>query len=186
MTKLGCPCGNQLWNGCDGDETEYDFVPFSVFEEHYETKPFFSLGRYSDSCTNIWKCDMCDRFMVFDSEPWVTRYMKRIDVDDLPESLAGDPCVEGYIYNNLLFNSVDSHFTWAWKISGKDGEYDWDHLTPRRISEEVFSGANGRFRDWWYCRNYADYIVLYATREMDVPLKAWRRYDQVWDDEEDE
>lgn len=44
MTKLGCPCGNQLWNGCDGDETEYDFVPFSVFEEYYETKPFFQLG----------------------------------------------------------------------------------------------------------------------------------------------
>ena len=138
MAKLGCPCGNQLWNGCDGDETEYDFVPFSVFEENYDKCSFFDL-RNED---------------------------------------------EGYIYNNLLFNSMDSHFTWEWERSGKAFDYTCDYLCPRRIEEEVFSGKNGRYRDWWYCRNYADYIVFYGTRKMDVPLKAWMRYEQVWEKDE--
>lgn len=88
MAKLGCPCGNQLWNGCDGDETEYDFVPFGVFEANYDSCSFFDLRNEDEGCINIWKCDMCDRFMVFDTEPKVTRYMKCICVDDLPANLA--------------------------------------------------------------------------------------------------
>lgn len=182
MAKLGCPCGNRLWNGYDGDETEYDFVPFNVFQEYYDKCSFFDLRNEDEGCINIWKCDMCDRFMVFDTEPHVTRYMKRICVDDLPENLADLPCTEGYIYNNLLFNAVDSHFTWEWEHGGKAFDYSWGYLSPRRIEEEVFSGRNGRYRDWWYCRNFADYIVFYGTREMDVPLKAWMRYEQRWGD----
>lgn len=184
MAKLGCPCGNQLWNGCDGDETEYDFVPFSVFEANYDSCSFFDLRYEDEGCINIWKCDMCDRFMVFDTEPKVTRCMKRICVDDLPANLEELPCVEGYIYNNLLFNEVDSHYTREWEQSGRSFNYSWCYLNPRRMAEEVFSGRNGRYRDWWYCRNYANNIVFYGTRKMDIPLKAWMRYEQTWDDEE--
>ncbi|MCR4869831.1 MAG: hypothetical protein K5859_00870 [Atopobiaceae bacterium] len=184
MAKLGCPCGNQLWNGCDGDETEYDFVPFDVFEDNYDKRSFFDLRDEDEGCINIWKCDMCDRLMVFDTEPSVTRYMKRICVDDLPENLLDLSCTEGYIYNNLFFKAVDEHYTREWERSGRAFNYTWSYLCPQRIKEEVFSGKNGRYRDWWYCRNYADYIVFYGTREMDVPLKAWMRYEQIWEDEE--
>lgn len=107
MAKLGCPCGNVLSNTCDGDETEYDFIPFEVFYKYFDHCSMFSLDQESDKCVNIWKCDMCDRFMVFDEEPHVTRWMKRIDTDVLPENLQELNCIEGYIYNNLLFNEVD-------------------------------------------------------------------------------
>lgn len=184
MAKLGCPCGNVLWNGCDGDETEYDFVPFETCRKYYDTRSMFWFTN-EEGNVNMWKCDMCDRFMVFDTEPHVTRWMKRICVDDLPDALSEEPCVEGYIFNNLLLNAADYHFEWELKKAGKptDEMLDDEYETPRRMEEEVFSGKNGRFRDWWYCRNYADYIVFYGEREMKTPLKAWMRYEQVRDSE---
>lgn len=178
MAKLGCPCGNTLSNSCDGYETEYDFVPFDVFDEYFDSSSMFSLDFESDRCVNIWKCDMCDRFMVFDDDLHVSRWMKRISTDVLPAGLTERSSTEGYIYNNLLFNDVDWHFSQEWEETGRSYEYNWDYLTPRRITEEIFSGKNGRFRNWWYCRDYGDYIVFYGEKEMKYPLKAWEKYDQ--------
>lgn len=183
MAKLSCPCGNSISNSHDGFETEYDFISFSLFNKYYDTTSVFSLYGKSDECINIFKCDMCDRFMVFDEKLFVARYMKRICVDDLPADLSNKPCVEGYIFNNLLFNEVDDHYTREWEISGKAFDYTWDYLTPKRIEEEIFSGREGRFRHWWYCRNYTDYIVFYSEKAMKQPLKAWMRYEQIWKDE---
>lgn len=53
MAKLTCPCGNVLWNGCDGDETEYYFVDNEVLESHLEDLAFFEV-MYNGMSTEMW------------------------------------------------------------------------------------------------------------------------------------
>ena len=55
------------------------------------------------------------------------------------------------------------------------------------MKEQVFSHENGRFRNWWYADLYDDLIVFYSplkdgdSGDRDAaPVKAWRRYSQVW------
>lgn len=52
------------------------------------------------------------------------------------------------------------------------------------MEERIFSHENGRFRNWWYADLYDDPIVFYSPfrdREKGAaPVKAWRRYSQVW------
>ena len=107
MAKLGCPCGNVLWNGCDGDETEYYFVENGVLDEHLDDFAFFEL-EYNDMSTEIWKCDVCDRMMVFDDPCGpVSRYMRRIDADSIGEDELSRDHKSGICFSNLLFNEVD-------------------------------------------------------------------------------
>lgn len=83
MAKLACPCGNVLWNSCDGDEKEYYFVENSVLEAHLDDFAFFEL-ECNTLATEIWKCDICDRMMVFDDPCGpVSRYMRRVDAESL-------------------------------------------------------------------------------------------------------
>lgn len=43
---------------------------------------------------------------------------------------------------------------------------------------------NERFRNWWYADLYDDLIVFYSPfrdgEKGAAPVKAWRRYSQVW------
>ena len=52
------------------------------------------------------------------------------------------------------------------------------------MEELVFSHARGRFRNWWYADMYDDLLVLYPPLKVEEvtpkPVKARRRYDQVW------
>ena len=83
MAHLACPCGNSLWNGCDGDETEYYFVEGEVLKAHPDDFAFFEV-QFNDLSTEIWKCDVCDRIMVFDDPRGpVSRCMRRIDAESL-------------------------------------------------------------------------------------------------------
>ena len=92
MAHLACPCGNSLWNGCDGDETECYFVEV----------------QFNDLSTEIWKCDVCDRMMVFDDPRGpVSRYMRRIDAESLGDSEFARDHESGICFSNLLFNEVD-------------------------------------------------------------------------------
>ena len=133
--------------------------------------------------------------MVFDSSSdGVTRYLKRIDVDDVPELPEGSTA--GLIWSNLLFNSVDLHFTLGEKLHGYP-EYDFFNnpgddknnplLTPEIMFKEVFSHEHGRFRDWWYAHMVNDYLVLYSPYDpgRKIPVKAWRRYEQIWPKSDD-
>ena len=43
MAHLPCPCGNRLWNGCAGEETECYFVENDVLEAHRDDFAFFEL-----------------------------------------------------------------------------------------------------------------------------------------------
>ena len=83
MAHLACPCGNNLWNGYDGEETECHFVGSDVLEAHRDDFAFFEL-EFNSMATEMWKCDACDRLMVFDdpSGP-VSRYMRRVDTKSL-------------------------------------------------------------------------------------------------------
>ena len=51
------------------------------------------------------------------------------------------------------------------------------------MEERVFSHESGRFRNWWYADLYDDLIVFYTSlkdgKKNAVPVKAWRRYNQV-------
>ena len=197
MAHLACPCGNSLSNSCDGDETEYYFVENRVLEIHQDDFAFFEL-QYNDLSTEIWKCDVCDRMMVFDSSSaQVSRYMRRIDAESLDEDELARAHKSGICFNNLLFNELDwfvgskhkSNGEPDYEILGNPGEPDRGPLfTCRMMEERIFSHKNGRFRNWWYADMYDDLIVFYApfkdAKRDAVPVKAWRRYDQVWRNEE--
>ncbi len=194
MAKLACPCGNVLWNGCNGDETEYYFVENSVLEAHMDDFAFFEL-ECNGLATEIWKCDVCDRMMVFDDPCGpVSRYMRRIDAESVSDDELVRDHKSGICFNNLLFNDVDHHTDFAHKydgapeydILGNPGEPDRGPLyTCRLMKEQVFSHENGRFRNWWYADMYEDLLVFYSPykdeEEKPKPVKAWRRYNQVWD-----
>ncbi len=189
MARIGCPCGGCISNTSDGDEVEYCFMAGAMLRENWDSKAFFDI-QYSDLATEIWKCDICDRMLFFEEGGSVTRYMKRVDVDALTSSDLEAEHAEGICYNNLLFNEADRHFTWrnerdecpeyAFFEDMPDGH---DLLTPEIMFREVFSHENGRFRNWWYARLYDDLLVFYSPYKEDgcKPVKAWRRYEQVWD-----
>lgn len=72
-----------------------------------------------------------------------------------------------------------------YELFGNLGEPDSGPLFTYRLMEElVFSHARGRFRNWWYADMYDDLLVLYPPFKVEgvtpKPVKAWRRYDQVW------
>lgn len=56
------------------------------------------------------------------------------------------------------------------------------------MKERIFSHENGRFRNWWHADLYDGPIAFYSPlkdREKGtVPMKAWKRYNQVWRNEE--
>ena len=96
-------------------------------------------------------------------------------------------------FNNLLLNEVDWLVDSKHERSGKPdyetlgnpGELDRDPLfTCRMMEERLFSHENGRFRNWWYADLYDDLIVFYSPfrdgEKGAAPVKAWRRYSQVW------
>ena len=75
-----------------------------------------------------------------------------------------------------------------YEILGSPGEPDRGPLfTCRLIEEQIFSHENGRFRNWWYADMYDDLLVFYSPLKDEenspTPVKAWRRYDQVWREE---
>ena len=144
--------------------------------------------------TEIWKCNICDRMMFFDdpSAP-VSRYMRCIDTESLDKDELAHEHKNGICFNNLLFNEVDwfvdsKHERSGepdYEILGNPGEPDRDPLfTCRMMEERIFSHENGRFRNWWRADSYDDLIVFYSPfrdREKGAaPVKAWKRYSQVW------
>ena len=187
--KLACPCGNVIWNGCDGDETAYYFFSNKDFADQWETGAFFEME--GDVATEMWYCSTCDRLMAFDNgSDSVTRYLRRVDSESVPPDLGSVAHEEGICYSNLLFNEVDEHFTRRSK-DGKCPEYNFwgfeddgpDILTPKVMQEEVFSHKNGRFLNWWYADMYQDWLVFFSPFDpgkKEPPVKAWMRYDQVW------
>ena len=195
MAHLACPCGNSLWNGFDGDETEYYFVDDEVLKSHQEDLAFFEV-MYNGMSIEMWKCDICDRMMVFDDPCGpVSRYMRRIDAKSIPNKELAKPHAEGICFNNLLFNEVDRHLGYDkrfkngdYELFGTKGEQDGGPLfTTKLATEEIFSHKNGRFRNWWYASLYEDCLVFYSPlmdrKETPRPVKAWRRYDQMWSEE---
>lgn len=184
MAKLGCPCGNIIWNGADGEETEYYFISFDDLRKHWEDTAFFEM-MYNSCSTEIWKCDVCDRMMVFDGgSASVTRYLKRVDASSID---AADGGTGGICFNNLLFNDVDSYYSLKSR-RGECPEYEFfddddesaPKLTTRMMFEEVFSGENGRFRNWWFADMSEDLLILYRPYDpaRRMPLKAWKRYEE--------
>lgn len=187
MARLACPCGNSLWNGYDGEETEYYFVRDEALREHWVDMAFFEM-QYNDLGLEIWKCDVCDRMMVFDPPgDHVIRYLLRVGTDTLPSRIDGG--IDGLVWNNLLFNEVDSWFTYyssrgdcpEYALFGDEPEVEQKPLlTPEIVSDTVFSHKNGRFRHWWYARMTDSLLVLYSPYdpERKAPVKAWKRYEQ--------
>lgn len=198
MAYLACPCGNSISNCCNGDEMENGFISSSSLNQHHSDTTFFSFESTPGASTNMWKCDICDRMMVFDgwNDP-VTRCMRRIATDAPPEDLAEMAHADGIIYNNLLFNEVDSHFTYAHEHKGAPEYAFWnedvahENLPPLSfeiMQHEVFNHENGRFHDWWYASLYDDYLVFYSPYDPErrqPPVKAWKRYKQVWPKEDE-
>ena len=196
MAHLACPCGNSLWNGCDGDETEYYFVEGEVLKMHPDDFAFFEV-QLNDLSIEIWKCDVCDRMMVFDDPRGpVSRYMRRIDAESLGKDELAREHKSGVCFSNLLLNEVgwfvdrkhESSGEPDYEILGNPGEPDRGPLfTCRMMEEQIFSNENGRFRNWWHADVYDDLIVFYAPfrdgEKGAAPVKAWRRYNQVWREE---
>lgn len=187
MARVGCPCGATISNTSDGDEVQYYFMANEMLKNNWDSKAFFDI-QYSDLTTEIWKCDICDRMLFFEDGASVSRYMKRIDPEEINEEELVKPCVEGICYNNLLFNEVDWWYTRK-SDSGERPEYNFfgdqhdgpDLLTPEIMFMDVFSHENGRFRNWWRAKLYKDFLVFLSPYEDDgdSPVKAWRRYNQV-------
>lgn len=193
MAHMLCPCRKRLWNGCNGKETECYFVESNVLEAHRDDFAFFEL-QFNNMATEMWKCDVCDRLMVFDNHrnP-VSRYMRRVDAESLGQDELARNHRGGVFFSDRLFNDV-AQFTNSWhksecepeyELFGNPGEPDAGPLFTYRLMEElVFSHAYGRFRNWWYADMYDDLLVLYPPFKVEgaapKPVKAWSRYDQTW------
>lgn len=124
MAHLACPCGNSLSNSCD-DETEYHFVENGAIEAHRDDFAFFEL-EYNGLSTEIWKCDVCNRMMIFDNpHAPVSRYMRRIDAESLSKDELAREHKSGICFSNLLFNEV------SWLVGSNhesSGEPDYEIL----------------------------------------------------------
>lgn len=182
MAKLGCPCGNVIWNGCDGDETTYYFVPLQEITAYWDVMPFFEMT-CSPHGVEMWKCDVCDRMMAFDGDSEsVTRYLKRVDSETLETE---GEAAKGICFNNLFFNEVDRYFTCSSELGECQSYRFFDEapnleptFTPHVVFEEVLSGKNGRFRNWWFAEMREGSIVLYGSSDPALrrPVKAWAKY----------
>lgn len=121
----------------------------------------------------------------------MTRYLLRVGTDTLPVRIDGG--IDGLVWSNLLFNELDSWFTCK-SSRGDCPEYDFfggaaeaernPLLTPKIVFDEVLSNKNGRFRNWWYACLTNDLLVFYSPYdpERKTPVKAWRRYEQIWEE----
>lgn len=115
---------------------------------------FFEMP-YSDLGLEIWKCDVCDRMMIFGPPgDHVTRYLLRVGTDTLPARIDGG--IDRLVWNNLLFNEVDTWFTYhssrrdctEYAFFGVESETEQKSLLTSEIaSDTVFSHKNGRFRN---------------------------------------
>lgn len=127
----------------------------------------------------------------------VSRYMRRIDAESLGKDELAREHKSGICFNNLLLNEVgwfvdgrhESSGEPYYEILGNPGELDRGPLfTCRMMEKRIFSHENGRFRNWWYADLYDDLLVFYTllkdVGKDAVPVKAWRRYNQVWRSEE--
>ena len=136
--------------------------------------------------------------MFFDNySAYVTRSFKQIEAEAIPTEVIKKPHIEGLCYNNLIFNEVDWYFTHRNEqydepdyifFNRMDDEMDKPLLSPKVMFEEVFSGKNGRFRDWWYASLYDDYLIFYSPyrEEWTKPVRAWKCYKHTIFDEEGE
>lgn len=192
MSHVACPCGASLWDGDDSAEVEYEFVPYESIRAF--EGPFFEIAYKPHMATEMWKCDICDRLMVFDDwDNVITRYMKLIDATTftLPDE---ERFVQGIVYNNLFFNEVDEMTAFWTKDEspfGKKPAYGLIGplrqnelpLTFQVLDKEVLSRANGTFRGWWYARMGQEHLVLYSPHDKPMvkqPVRVWEHYDQVW------
>ena len=68
MAKLGCPCGNTLWNGCDENNPQCYFYLWEDLRKHIDDLAFFEIDKAPGTrSVEIWQCWECDRLMVFDN-----------------------------------------------------------------------------------------------------------------------
>ena len=120
MAHLACPCGNSPWNGCDGDETEYYFVEGEVLKAHPDDFAFFEV-QFSDLSTEIWKCDICDRMMIFDDPCGsVSRYMRRIDAESLGDSELARDHKSGICFSESAPFALTSRFSFRMMRATED------------------------------------------------------------------
>ena len=116
-----------------------------------------------------------------------------VDAESLGQNVLAHTRRSWVFFSDQLFNEV-ALFTDSWHKSESEPEYElFGNLgepdsgllfTYRPMEELVFSHARGRFRNWWYADMYDDLLVLYPSFKVKgvtpKPVKAWRRYDQVW------
>lgn len=190
MAHIGCPCGNRLSNSGDYYDLEYYFISNDVLQKHWEDMAFFEI-QYSDLRTEIWKCDICDRMLVFDNDTGkVAKYMKQVEAEGVPTEHLERPHVKGLCYNNLVFNATDWHFTFENEYNNgpeyvfferRDSDEDKPLLTPKIMFEEIFNIRSCRFMNWWYASMYDDYLVFYSPyrEEWDKPVRAWKCYERT-------
>jgi hypothetical protein len=194
MAHLACPCGNSIWNGNDGDEVQYYFVSLDLLRAHWSDEAFFSMC-YDGTATEMWKCGICDRMMVFDDPAGpVSRYMERTHVTETDSFDGGDGFVPGICWNNLFFNEVDRSFTAAhdyrkapdYDFFGEDG--DKPLLTVQTMFQEVFGGSNGRYLNWWNALMSPSKLVLFSSSDPELrqPVKLWSSCQPHWVSQEDE
>ena len=190
MSSMRCHCGNYVSDSSDDVEVIYYFVSDETLKEHWEDFGFFEL-QYNELATEMWKCDVCDRMMVFKSlYGYVSKFMKQVDVESVSSEDLSKPYVEGLCCNNLLFHALDRHFAYENKYHNAP-EYEFFELelssedkpllTAKVVFEEIFSLKNGKFRDWWFARMYDDCLVLYSPyrNKCSKPVRVWKVYEHV-------
>lgn len=195
MSKLGCPCGNTIWDGDDGAEHLYTFVSTKTLLAHKDDIGFFETMFSSDLGLEMWKCCVCDRLMAFDDPRGpVSRYFRRVDAEGINEEELGKKHIDGVCYNNLFFNDVEDFL-----IKNDELGYESHELyggadyapsrgpffTPVLMKKVIFDRDDFRFRNWWHARLYDDMLVLYSPFMEDEdgftkPVRAWRRYEETW------
>lgn len=187
MANLRCPCGNYIWDCSGVHETTYCFLPADVLAEHAEDTAFFSLS-YSGFALEMWKCDVCDRMMIFDDPAGpVSCCMRQVEAEAVPSVELDRPHVDGICFSNLFFNEVDAHFEYA-RCNGEsleyvffepaEGEEGLPLLTPKVMQEEIFSHKAGKLLHWWPASLYDEYLILYSPHRehWPKPVRAWKAY----------
>ncbi len=190
MAKLGCPCGNTLWNGRDENNPQCTFYPWEELRRHMDDLAFFEL-KYAAGVKSveIRQCWECDRLTVFDDpkSSKVTRWFKRVCADDFPEEMKHTPHEIGVFFNDAFFDTVCRKLDLEegsdkYSLIGMRHDPTEKLLSPRVVMEKFFDAVNEKVRNWWLAESYEDWIVLYDAFDYDMktPLKAWRRYEPDW------
>lgn len=129
----------------------WDFVENGVIEALRDDFAFFEL-EYNDLSTEICKCDVCDRMMLFDGpSAQVSRYMRRIDAESLGKDELVREHKSGICFNSLLFNEADwyvgsNHESSGepdYEILGNPGEPNRGPLFTCRCMEELTLSSGG-------------------------------------------